>query len=154
MSLFNIGANMENEIENELRTLYSEKYYSTDSPYVFGAYVAAVKKRLKADLMIAVLYKIAQEEKIDLTYHASLKLCKLFMSRGILGDRLFLHFANVENNGDGLIKREEKRTAKDKISIDYICIKNKYQKDVESNLSRFDLLFDYHNKAIKKSYRK
>ncbi|MDR4714618.1 hypothetical protein, partial [Klebsiella pneumoniae] len=96
----------------------------------------------------------AQEEKIDLTYHASLKLCKLFMSRGILGDRLFLHFANVENNGDGLIKREEKRTAKDKISIDYICIKNKYQKDVESKLSRFDLLFDYHNKAIKKSYRK
>ena len=154
MSLFNIGANMENEIENELRTLYSEKYYSTDSPYVFGAYVAAVKKRLKADLMIAVLYKIAQEEKIDLTYHTSLKLCKLFMSRGILGERLFLHFANVENNGDGLTKREVKRTAKDKISIDYICIKNKYQKDVESKLSRFDLLFDYHNKAIKKSYRK
>ncbi|MEP9181966.1 hypothetical protein ABKT77_24920 (plasmid) [Enterobacter cloacae] len=51
---------MENEIENELRTLYSEKYYSTDSPYVFGSYVAAVKKRLKADLIIAVLYKIAQ----------------------------------------------------------------------------------------------
>lgn len=45
------------------------------------------------------------------------------MSRGILGDRLFLHFSNVENNGDGLTKREEKRTAKDKISIDYICIK-------------------------------
>lgn len=145
---------MENEIEKELSKLYAESYYYVASPYVFGAYVAAVKKRLKADLMISILYDIAKKEKIDLTYHTSLKLCKLFMSRGILSDRLFLHFANVENDGDGLIKREEKRTAKDKISIDYICIKNKYQKDVESKLSRFDLLFDYHNKAIKKSYRK
>lgn len=145
---------MENEIEKEISKLYAESYYYVASPYVFGAYVAAVKKRLKADLMISILYDIAKKEKIDLTYHTSLKLCKLFMSRGILSDRLFLHFANVENDGDGLIKREEKRTAKDKISIDYICIKNKYQKDVESKLSRFDLLFDYHNKAIKKSYRK
>lgn len=145
---------MENEIEKELSKLYAESYYYVASPYVFGAYVSALKKRLKADLMISILYDIAKKEKIDLTYHTSLKLCKLFMSRGILSDRLFLHFANVENDGDGLIKREEKRTAKDKISIDYICIKNKYQKDVESKLSRFDLLFDYHNKAIKKSYRK
>ena len=145
---------MENEIEKELSKLYAESYYYVASPYVFGAYVAAVKKRLKADLMISILYDIAKKEKIDLTYHTSLKLCKLFMSRGILSDRLFLHFANVENNGSGLTKREEKRTAKDKISIDYICIKNKYQKNVESKLSRFDSLFSYYNKAIKKSYHK
>ena len=154
MSLFTTGANMENEIEKELSKLYAESYYYVASPYVFGAYVSALKKRLKADLMISILYDIAKKEKIDLTYHTSLKLCKLFMSRGILGDRLFLHFSNVENNGDGLTKREEKRTAKDKISIDYICIKNKYQNNVESKLSRFDSLFAYYNKAIKKSYLK
>lgn len=99
---------MENEIEKELSKLYAESYYYVASPYVFGAYVSALKKRLKADLMISILYDIAKKEKIDLTYHTSLKLCKLFMSRGILGDRLFLHFSNVENNGDGLTKEKKK----------------------------------------------
>lgn len=142
---------MEDDIKTELQKLYSESYYEV-SIYVFGAYVAALKKRLKADLMISVLYEIATKEKIDLTYHTSLHLCKIFMSRGILSDRLFLHFANVENNGDGLTKREEKRTAKEKISIDYDCIKSKYGNDVESKLSNFDGLFAECNKAIKKSY--
>lgn len=62
MSLFTTGANMENEIEKELSKLYAESYYYVASPYVFGAYVSALKKRLKADLMISILYDIAKKK--------------------------------------------------------------------------------------------
>lgn len=147
-----MGWRMEEKIKKELESVYCEYWTDEFSVYAFGAYVAAAKKRLKADLMIDILYEIAKKEKIDLTYHTSLRICKIFMSRGILGDRLFSHFANVENADGELIKREEKRTAKEKIFIDYASIEYHYKEDIQNRLSDFDALFKYHNKAIKRRY--
>ncbi|ENS5177339.1 hypothetical protein ACE1IG_004565 [Salmonella enterica] len=143
---------MEEKIKTELESVYNEYYIDGISFYVFGAYVAAAKKRLKADLMVDIIYEIAKKEKIDLTYHTSLRLCKIFMSRGILGDRLFSHFANVENKDGELTKREEKRTAKEKVIIDYASIEYHYKEDIKNRLSDFDALFKHHNKAIKRRH--
>lgn len=143
---------MEEKIKKELERVYCEYDNADFSVYAFGAYVAAAKKRLKADLMIDILYEIAKKEKIDLTYHTSLRIIKIFMSRGILGDRLFSHFANVENDDGELIKREEKRTAKEKVFINYASIENHYKEDVQNRLHYFDELFKYHNKATKRRH--
>ncbi|HDJ0982663.1 TPA: hypothetical protein PPJ34_005335, partial [Escherichia coli] len=47
---------------------------------------------------------------------------------------------------------EEKRTAKEKVSIDYASIEYHYKEDVKNRLSDFDAFFKHHNKAIKRRH--
>lgn len=138
-------------IRAELSNVYDEYYTEEYSPFEFGAQVAAAKKRLKADVMVDLIYDVAKNEHIDLTYHSARNLCKLFLSRGIISTKILDNFANVENDGKNLIKREIKRTATEKIKIDYGEIKEKYKGMFSDKLASFDETFKNVNKSIKKS---
>lgn len=142
---------MRDKIRAELSDVYDEYYTEEYSPFEFGAQVGAAKKRLKADVMVDLIYDVAKNEHIDLTYHSALHLCKLFLSRGILSKKILDNFANVENDGENLIKRETKRTATEKVKIDYGKIKEKYKGMFCDKLSSFDETFKSVNNNIKKS---
>lgn len=142
---------MRDKIRDELSNVYDEYYTEEYSPFEFGAQVGAAKKRLKADLMVDLIYDVAKNEHIDLTYHSALHLCKLFLSRGILSKKILDHFANVENDGENLVKRGTKRTATEKVKIDYEKIKDKYKGMFWDKLNSFDETFKNVNNNIKKS---
>lgn len=133
----------------------TEKYRAVKrASGAYGAMISALKKQLLSDFVCAVLLKIASDRDQNLSYHTAQNIISMFLDRTIDNRKVLSLFSNTTLNDEKeLVKTKKKRTAKNKIDIDYKDIKKIYVGTVKAKLELFEQGFVKNRRLAKEKYR-
>ncbi|MBX9252315.1 hypothetical protein, partial [Klebsiella pneumoniae] len=120
----------------------------------YGAMISALKKQLLSDFVCSVLLKIASDRNQNLSYHTAQNIISMFLDRTIDNRKVLSLFSNTTLNDEKeLVKTKKKRTATNKIDIDYKDIKKIYVGTVKAKLELFEQGFVKNRRLAKEKYR-
>lgn len=125
----------------------------------YGAKISALKKSLLSDFIVSTLKYISEDLGQSFSYHTAQNLIEIFLNRTIDNKKVLAVFANTETKKNEkeefeIVKKKRKRTAKNKIDIDYNKIEKLYFAIVEAKINLFDESFKNSREVCKLKYSK
>ena len=145
-------------IVNDKNLTEQEKYKRVKSRSGFyGAIISALKKSLLSDFIVFTIRTISEELGQSFSYHTAQNLISIFLNRTIDNKKVLAVFANTETKKNDkeefeIVKKKRKRTAKNKIEIDYNKISKIYFLMVDTKIKLFDESFKHSREFCKLKY--